>query len=69
MSTSSSGGTASPIAVLISGLCAASSSATTTRSTLSPGSQASTTCPWMSRLSIRRKEITVARGCLQASGR
>ncbi len=43
MSTSSSGGTARPIAVLISGLCAASSSATTTRATLRPGSQASTT--------------------------
>ena len=66
MSTSSSGGTARPIAVFISGLCAASSSATTTRATLRPGSQASTTWPWMSRPSMRRKEITWSSGLARA---
>src|SRR5215813_11266609 len=69
MSTSNSGGTARPMAVLMSGLWAASSSATTTRATLRPGSQASTTCPWMSRLSMRRKEITWALGPPTRSGR
>src|SRR5713226_466781 len=57
--------TAKPIAVRVRRLPAASSSATRRRLARIRGNQASTTWPWMRRLSTRTREIT---GALSLSG-